>query len=169
VHVEAVLDTIDELLADEPVEDAVAVRFAGWLHDVVYDPTRADNEAASAVYARRALSMLRVPMATVDETARLIELTAGHGVPPGDRNGAVLVDADLSILGAPGDTYDRYAADIRAEYGHVADADFRVGRARVLEDLLAHEPLFTTATARARFEDAARANLTRERARLRVG
>jgi predicted metal-dependent HD superfamily phosphohydrolase len=165
-HVAAVLATIEELAATEPVDDLAAVQLAGWLHDVVYDPTRPDNEAESARYARRSLSMIRVPTAIVDETARLIELTAGHEVGPDDRNGRVLVDADLSILGAPPDVYDRYAADIRAEYAHVDDGSFRAGRRRILEQFAERPQLFHTATARARFEEPARANLARELVRL---
>jgi predicted metal-dependent HD superfamily phosphohydrolase len=165
-HVAAVLATLDQLLLGEPVEDPEAVQFAAWLHDVVYDPTRGDNEAESARHARRVLSMFRVPMAVTDETARLIELTAGHDVDPSDRNGKVLVDADLAILGAPADVYDRYATDIRAEYAHVDDEAFRAGRRRILEAFAARPLLFHTAGARARFEDAARANLARELDRL---
>jgi len=165
-HVAAVLATLDELMAGEPVDAPEAVQFAGWLHDVVYDPTRSDNEAESARYARRVLSMIRVPMAVTDETARLIELTAGHEVEPSDRDGQVLVDADLAILGAPAEDYDRYSADIRVEYGHVEDDAFRAGRRRILEQFLARPHLFHTPTARARFEDPARANLRRELNRL---
>jgi predicted metal-dependent HD superfamily phosphohydrolase len=165
-HVAAVLATIDELSATETVDDPSAVQFAGWLHDVVYDATRADNETESARYARRALSMIRVPMAITDETARLIELTAGHEVDPSDRNGVVLTDADLAVLGAAPDVYDRYAADIRAEYAHVDEASFRAGRRAVLERFAARPHLFLTATGRQRFEDAARANVARELDRL---
>jgi len=165
-HIGAVLATIDELLEVEPVDDPAAVLLAGWLHDIVYDPTRSDNEAQSAVYARRALSIIRVPVATTDETARLIELTAGHVVEEGDRNAVVLVDADLAILGAPPADYDRYAADIRDEYGHVDDDAYRSGRRAILESFLARPRLFHTDTAHARFDGAARANLRREIASL---
>ena len=161
-HVAAVLATIDELLESEPVDDAEAVQLAGWLHDIVYDPTRSDNEVQSAVYARRALSVIRVPVAITDETARLIELTAGHEVASGDRNAMVLVDADLAILGAPPDEYDRYAAGIRDEYAHVGDDAFRSGRRAVLEPFLARPRLFRTDTAHERFDAPARENLRRE-------
>lgn len=161
-HVAAVLATIDELLARERVDDADAVQLAGWLHDIVHDPTRSDNEAQSAVYARRALSVIRVPVAVTDETVRLIELTAGHEVAAGDRNAMVLVDADLAILGAPREVYDRYAADIRAEYAHVDDDAYRAGRRAVLESFLARPRLFHTDTAHDRFDAPARDNLRRE-------
>jgi predicted metal-dependent HD superfamily phosphohydrolase len=166
-HIASVLAALDDLVASEPVTDAPAVQFAGWLHDVVYDPTRPDNEVESARYARRALSMIRAPKAVADETARLIELTAGHEVAPGDRDAMVLIDADLSILGAPPAGYDHYAADIRAEYGHVADADFRTGRRRILEGFLGRERIFLTDTGHGLWEVTARSNLAREIDRLR--
>ena len=64
----------------------------------------------------------------VEETARLIRLTAGHQVAPDDASGAVLVDADLAILAAPPDAYDRYTVEVRAEYGHLDDDAWRTGR-----------------------------------------
>lgn len=166
-HVGAVLQRVDELAMTEPVDHPDALQFAAWLHDVVYDPTRGDNEPASAVYARRTLSAIRVPVAVTDETARLIELTAGHEVADDDRTGAVLIDADLSILGAPDDVYDRYAVDIRDEYRHVDDDAFRAGRSAVLRDFLDRDRIYRTATAHARWDAPARANLTRELERLR--
>jgi predicted metal-dependent HD superfamily phosphohydrolase len=51
---------------------------------------------------------------------------------------------------------------VRGEYAHVADDDFRAGRAAVLRDLLAKPQLFQTAYGRASWEVAARANVARE-------
>ena len=50
---------------------------------------------------------------------------------------------------------------MRAEYGHVSDDDFRAGRARIIESLLAAPALYRTPTA-GDWEDAARRNLTSE-------
>ena len=58
--------------------------------------------------------------------------------------------------------YADYVAGVRAEYAHVDEAGWRTGRAQVLRDLLALEPLFRTAEGRDRWEAAARANLTAE-------
>src|SRR5262249_11711100 len=113
-HVLEVLGEIDALV--DLASDAAPVRFAGFLHDVVYDPTRHDNEAVSAQFAREMLARLSVPEAAIDETARLIELTAGHAVGATDRNGAVLADADLAILAAAPARYERYARGVRMEY-----------------------------------------------------
>ena len=98
--------------------------------------------------------------------ARLVRLTATHRPEPEDRNGQVLSDADLAVLAAAPERYAGYVAGVRAEYAHVADDDFRSGRAAVLRDLLAKPALFHTAAARGLWEERARANVTRELAEL---
>ncbi len=165
-HIDAVLTTIDELAESEPSEERRALGLAGWLHDVIYDPTRPDNEAASARYAHDRLAALGLPDEIAVEAARLIELTAGHVVRDDDVDGRILVDADLAILGAPAAVYDDYAAAIRTEYRHVPDDAYRAGRAAVLGMFLDRPRLFMTGTAHARFDAAARQNLQRERDRL---
>jgi predicted metal-dependent HD superfamily phosphohydrolase len=171
-HVLDVLGTLDELLVDpmsQPVApaDRQALRGAGWLHDVVYDPTRDDNETRSAAYAREVLADLGLDAATVAETSRLIELTAGHEVHGDDLNGMLLADADLAILGAAPDRYERYTEEIRAEYAHVPEDRFRIGRIAVLESFAQRSPLFHTFAASERFEQLARDNLRAELEALR--
>lgn len=140
--------------------------WAIWWHDAVYDPTRSDNEAVSAELARRDLPDLGATPAEIDEVARLILLTAGHAVAPGDRLGALMVSIDLSILGGEPSAYDAYAAAVRAEYAHVPEAAFREGRARVLRHFLQSPTLFPDAAFADRLDRPARANLAREIAAL---
>ena len=78
----------------------------------------------------------------VDEVARLVLLTEHHRPADDDANGCALCDADLP------------------------DAVFTAGRAAVLRALLAKPRLFQTGYGRAAWEDAARANVTRELAGL---
>ncbi|MBO4162219.1 HD domain-containing protein [Micromonospora antibiotica] len=166
-HLRAVLDVVDRHadLAARPER----VALAAWTHDAVYDPRAAGdtNEQASAALAGTLLTGLGVPAGTVAEVRRLVLLTAGHRVTPGDRDGALLCDADLAILATPPEVYAGYAAAIRAEYAHVPEADFRTGRARVLDGLLALPALFRLPPLAARWEEPARANLHRELASLR--
>ncbi|KAB2375689.1 HD domain-containing protein [Actinomadura montaniterrae] len=159
-HLTAVLDLVDELAGD--AEDAGAVRLAAWFHDAVYDPERADNEERSARLAARMLADTDLPASTIDEVVRLVELTVTHAPEPGDRNGRVLCDADLAILGADPDRYAAYAAAVREEYGFVPEDLFRAGRAELLSSLLALPHLFHTDTARERYEDNARRNIETE-------
>lgn len=159
-HLTAVLGHVDELagLAADPD----AVRLAAWFHDAVYDPGRGDNEPASAALARALLPGHGVAPEQVAEVARLVLLTTGHLPEAGDRNGAVLCDADLAVLGGLPAAYQDYAARVRAEYGGLADATFAAGRVRVLAALLARPQLFHTPTGHERWEDRARQNLAAE-------
>jgi predicted metal-dependent HD superfamily phosphohydrolase len=78
----------------------------------------------------------------------------------------VLLDADLAILGSDPPGYERYRAAVRAEYAHVDEAAWRVGRTAVLRSLLDRDQLYLTATARDRWTAAARVNMTAEVAAL---
>jgi predicted metal-dependent HD superfamily phosphohydrolase len=159
-HIRDVLAVVDTLAAHCPQPDAV--RLAAWLHDVVYVPGARDNERQSAAWATAELAAAGVSPALGAESARLILLTASHDPAPTDGNGAVLVDADLAILGTAPPQYDRYARAIRQEYAAVPDAVYQPGRARVLRRFLARPAIYHTAPMRATHEAAARRNLTRE-------
>lgn len=159
-HLAAVLDLVDELAGH--AEDPDAVRIAAWFHDAVYDPERADNEDRSARLAARMLTDTDLPDAVVARVVRLVELTATHAPEEDDRDGQVLCDADLAVLGAAPEQYAAYAAAVREEYAFVPDEFFRAGRAEVLNGLLALPRLFHTPAARERFEERARGNMRTE-------
>ncbi|MFC9896175.1 metal-dependent phosphohydrolase [Nocardia sp. NPDC127579] len=163
-HLAAMLAAIDELAAEADELDAVL--YAAFFHDAVYAVDRADNEERSAELAEQELEKLGAAPELVAEVGRLVRLTAGHDPEPGDRNGAVLCDADLVVLAADAAGYAAYTTAVRAEYQHVPDDLFRAGRTAVLEGLARQPRLFRTAAA-ARFEAAARANLAAELAQIR--
>ncbi|MGW0249344.1 HD domain-containing protein [Nocardia goodfellowii] len=163
-HLATMLGVIDELAAD--AADPDAVRYAAFFHDAVYAVDRPDNEERSAELAEDVLGKLGAATELVREVGRLVRLTAAHDPAAGDRNGAVLCDADLVILAADAPGYAAYTAAVRAEYQHVPDDLFRAGRAAVLQGLARQPRLFRTPTARMRFEAAARTNLATELAAL---
>ncbi len=163
-HLQEVLQTVDELA--DAADDVEAVRWAAWFHDAVYDVHRDDNEERSAQLAERDLAALGLDRAMVSEVSRLVRLTATHQPEDDDANGAVLCDADLRILAADPWRHAEYVADVRAEYAHVPDAEFRAGRAAVLRALLSSGRLFRTERAYTRWEERARANLAAELRRL---
>lgn len=141
------------------------VALAAWFHDAVYAGAPETDEELSARLAEERLEAL-LPASAVAETARLVRLTAHHDPQTGDRSGAVLVDADLAVLAQAPEHYSRYVAAVRADYSHVAEEDFRRGRAKVLQRLLAAPSLFRTATGAQRWEPQARVNLMRELGQL---
>ncbi len=153
-HIAAVLDTLDSFGESPP-----ALLLAAWYHDAVYDSRAGDNEERSAELARRSLATLGVPADVIEETARLILLTKTHRTVEDDAAGRRLLDADLAVLGADPQTYDRYAAAIRREYAWVPEADYRAGRRRVLEGFLARPQIYHLLK---HAEAPARQNLRRE-------
>jgi predicted metal-dependent HD superfamily phosphohydrolase len=158
-HLRGVLAAVDQLADD--ADDVDAVRLAAWYHDAVY-AGQPDDEENSARLAESDLTALGVAPAFVAEVARLVRLTVEHDPAAQDRNGQVLSDADLAVLGLPPQEYRDNTAKVRSEYGHVAEADFRAGRARVIRALLAGPSLYRTERGRRLWEDAARANLSAE-------
>jgi predicted metal-dependent HD superfamily phosphohydrolase len=143
-----------------PAEAGLALLY----HDAVYDPQRRDNEARSADLARADLVALGVPAASIDRIAALIQAT-DHRTTTTHPDAAAVIDIDLAILGADPTVYRRYAADVRLEYAHVAEADWRTGRAAVLRHFLQRPCLFTSGLCD-EFEVPARRNLEAELATL---
>ncbi len=162
-HLGEVLDRLDDLDRDGAVFDRVPVVLAAWFHDAVYDglPDAEDRSAQ--------LAEARLPDPPAAEVARLVRMTAHHQAFPDDLNAAALSDADLAVLAASPSRYESYTRDVRREYAHVPDADFRAARARVLTDLLEGPSLFRTPQGRLAWEKRARANVGEEIARLLAG
>jgi len=78
---------------------------------------------------------------------------------PASADEALLVDIDLAILGADAARFAQYQAQIRREYAHVAEPEFRDGRSAVLAGLLARDPIYRTPRLRDELEARARTNL----------
>lgn len=164
-HLHVVLGSLAQLAtADEqPPATRRTLHLAAWFHDAVYDGTPQDEEN-SAQLAERLLGRV-LPAAEVDEVARLVRLTRTHDPDERDLAGAQLVDADLAMLGQRPGRYDVYVRDVRADYAHVPDDMWRVGRVRVIDHLLGLDPLFRTPRGRELWADLAAQNLAAERTR----
>ena len=166
-HVMWVLRHVDHIAAAgvSPTVDLDAVRLAALFHDAVYDPRRAATEALSADLATAAAAELGWTAERCASVHRLVMATAGHSANADDE--AVLVDADLAVLGGEPKDYTAYVAGVRGEYAHVPADQWRVGRAEVLQRFLDLPRLFTTEVMHLEREARATANLTAELASLR--
>jgi predicted metal-dependent HD superfamily phosphohydrolase len=168
-HILACLDAKDQLTDAVVPEVDLALLF----HDAVYDPRAGsgENEERSAELlleeGRRAWlddAMLRRAQALVRATAH------GLAAAPADEEddavqACVVLDADLSILGADPATFDAYETAIRQEYAAVDDAAFAAGRAHVLRAFLARPLIYRTRRGQRLWEAGARSNLERSLAR----
>lgn len=148
-------------LADRPAEIELAV----WFHDAFYDPARNDNEIRSADWARASVLQAGLPPDVAARVHALVMATRHQAVPDvGDAQ--LLVDVDLAILGADARRFHEYERQVRAEYAHVPEEQFRPGRRRILSGFLARPRIYSTGYFQDTLEQRARQNLNRAIARL---
>ena len=151
-------------LAVHPDEVEVAL----WFHDAIYDTSKKDNEARSAAWARASLVAAGVSTEQADRIHGLIMSTMHHAA-PADKDAEVLVDVDLSILGAETARFDEYEIQIREEYSWVPESLYRASRRQVLEEFMRREFIYSTAPFRSEYDARARDNIARSLDRLRNG
>ena len=164
-HLLHVLTMIDQLADDH---DLFLVRLAAWYHDAVYaiPPGQLSNEEMSARVALRELSLVGLEQEDLNQIARLIRLTETHLPGPRDREGELLCDADLSILGSDPADYADYVAAVHEEYAKLPQEKFLAGRLAMLTERADRE-IFRTAKGRQKLSAAAQDNLAREITELR--
>jgi predicted metal-dependent HD superfamily phosphohydrolase len=141
------------------------IELALWFHDAIYDVTRQDNEKKSADWARENVVDAGVARAIAERVHALIMVTR-HAGKPVDEDESILVDVDLSILGADEARFDEYEQQIREEYSWIPGVLFRFKRSRILEAFLGRPRIFHTAPFYERYEARARANLRRSLEKL---
>ncbi|MEM9082271.1 MAG: hypothetical protein AAGB34_01660 [Planctomycetota bacterium] len=157
-HIKACLESLNEISeGNEPLEAVAAI----WFHDCIYVPGAPNNETASAEIAVSFATVLGLDTQQANTTKQAILATA-HQTTPHDPIDQLVVDADLSILGADEALYDQYAKDIRQEWSHVPDREFAKGRMEMMKSFLEKPKIFHTAKAADRYEQRARTNILRE-------
>jgi len=148
--------------AERPAEVAIAL----WFHDAVYDVHGAhDNEARSASWARTELTAAGAAP-DVGERVHALVMATQHDALPEGRDAQLLIDIDLSILGASAERFAQYEAQVLAEYAHVPAAVRGPRRRAILQRFLDRPAIYATAAMHALLEAPARRNLTRSIAAL---
>jgi predicted metal-dependent HD superfamily phosphohydrolase len=148
-------------LAEHPGEVALGL----WFHDVFYEPRLKDNELRSADWARTCMLAAGARAEQAERVHALI-LETRHQAAPQGADAQLLVDIDLSILGALPQRFDESDLQVRAEYAHVPDAAYCERRRAILQSFLSRPRLYSTDHFHLRLEQRARDNLRRALARL---
>jgi predicted metal-dependent HD superfamily phosphohydrolase len=141
-------------LAEHPDE----VELALWFHDAIYDIKGHENEQRSADWARAALTDAGVAAEAAQRVHALVMATRHTAVPSG-RDEQLLVDIDLSILGAERGRFDEYEQQIRKEYAYVPGFLFRRKRREILKGFLDRPAIYSTPYFHDALEARARENL----------
>ncbi|MDQ0012260.1 putative metal-dependent HD superfamily phosphohydrolase [Variovorax boronicumulans] len=144
----------EKALAEHPGEVAIAL----WFHDAIYDVHAHDNEARSADWAREALRAAGANEEAAERIHALVMATRHDAVPEG-RDAELLIDIDLSILGAEPARFAEYERQVHAEYAFVPD-EVRLPRRRaILQRFLDRDAIYATPRMHALLEARARTNL----------
>ena len=143
-------------LAEHPAEVEIAL----WFHDAIYDIKGHHNEQRSADWARDALRDAGVDTGSAQRVHDLVMATRHTAVPSG-QDERLLVDIDLSILGAERARFDEYEQQIRREYAYVPGFLFRRKRREILTGFLDRPAIYSTPHFHDRLEARARDNLRR--------
>ena len=143
-------------LAARPAE----VEAGLWFHDAVYELRRSDNEERSARLAEGVLSNADTPREVCARVATLV-LATKHAASPESPDEQLLVDIDLSILGATESRFAEYARQIREEYSFVPEVVFREKRQAILRSFTARPRIYSTQHFAGLLEQQARVNLAR--------
>jgi predicted metal-dependent HD superfamily phosphohydrolase len=152
-HIRECFEHLDAapVTAECPSELALAL----WFHDAIYDTRASDNEEQSAEWARAVLIQASAPQDVADRVHALV-LVIKHNVEAVAGDERLLLDLDLSILGASEERFDEYEEQIRFEYSWVPEEDFREARARILREFIARPRLYQTRYFQTQLEAGAR-------------
>jgi predicted metal-dependent HD superfamily phosphohydrolase len=145
----------------------VAVELALWFHDAIYDTHAADNEEQSAQLATRCLDNAGAGGDLQSAVRDLVMVTKAHEG-SSHPDAPLLVDIDLSILGANSERFFEYEDQIRQEYAWVPEDLFRTKRAEILQRFIAREVIYRTPEFFRTHERQARENLRASLERLRL-
>jgi predicted metal-dependent HD superfamily phosphohydrolase len=165
-HIHECLREFQHVRKTAPI--ARELELALWMHDVIYDPHRSDNEEESIRFSIELLNDAWTDELFSQRVTGLIGATK-HDRLPDDKPSQLIIDIDLSILGQPAERFWQYEAQIRQEYAFVPEDTFNEKRAEILEHFLARPRIFQTPLFLDRYESQARANLSASISRLRYG
>lgn len=137
-----------------------AIVFAIAYHDLIYNPTRIDNEEVSAIKAMHRLHAIGFPDIPRELCKQFILATTDHK--PGSTETNLFLDADISILGKKPNIYLEYTKNIRKEYSAYNDEQFRHARKKLLTEWLALPLIFKSPVFIEKYEQRARQNIQYE-------
>jgi predicted metal-dependent HD superfamily phosphohydrolase len=144
----------------DKAQDPVALGFAIWFRYAVVDPSRCDNEARSAEFARIALAGLGVDGPRIRRVRELV-LSMREGAIVGTPDARLLFDIGRAWLAELPAILDDLEENLRAESVHVVDAIYWRRRAAAIRAMLIKPRVYLSDVARARLEASARGNLSR--------
>lgn len=153
------------------VQNVIAMSYAIFFHDVVYDARSQENEEYSINLFKKFAedSLLNEDtelVSTVEELilASKVHCTEEHKLEGvyGKEDVHYFLDFDLSILGTEPKEYKEYASQIAEEYDYLPTMKYNFLRSKVLQHFLQVPNIYATKAFRDDYEELARKNIENE-------
>lgn len=156
-HLENMITELDRVIFK--IEDLDTLLFSIYYHDIIYKPSKNDNELKSALLFEKRIS--KTSFGNLNKCKLQIELTKDHKLSE-DYDTNVLMDLDLSILGKSPEEYQKYSTAIRKEYKIYPELVYRSGRKKFLKNMLEKNSIYKTDTFKRLYESQAKLNIQLE-------
>jgi predicted metal-dependent HD superfamily phosphohydrolase len=153
-HIDECLMLFDSIA--HHLRDAALVELCIWMHDLVYEPKRTDNEQRSAQLAKEWFPNLSSERL---EKLNAYILATKHHEPCDDLDLQALLDIDLAILASEPTRFKQYNQQVRVEYTFVPWLVYIYKRKQFLQQLASRDRLFHHPALAPLLEAQARKNL----------
>jgi len=120
-----------------------------------------DNEEQSMILYEEFSKEFKQPKDIIEGVKSYIMATKTHKSDMQDTDLDYFLDFDIAVLGKVLEAYNEYADNIRKEYIHYPDKEYRSGRIAVLKKLM-EGGLFRTQDFKEMFENQAKNNMAQE-------
>lgn len=148
------MDHINFMLDNSYVELTKQQHLAILFHDIVYIPNNHNNEELSVKLMRNL-----IPDEDTFEASLIIMNTVDH-IPTSD-NSKLVSDLDMLSIGLDYERFENDTNNIRKEFSHLSDKEWRRGRCDFLVDMYGKDRIFHTDYYHERYEKQAKENITR--------
>ncbi|ADY30065.1 hypothetical protein IX49_11200 [Cellulophaga lytica] len=156
-HLDNMISELSKIQSE--VNDLDCLLFAIYYHDIIYKPTKSDNEHQSALRFENRIA--KTSFNKLSKCIAQIEATKEHKLSD-DNDTNILLDLDLSVLGKSTEEYKKYSENIRKEYRIYPDFMYKKGRKKVLKSILELDSIYKTDYFKQLYEKQAKKNLTLE-------
>lgn len=158
-HIEYCLKEYDNYVLQNEYKQEIEL--AIWFHDLIYAPRAKDNEEKSAEEWLTVTENIRDKNGLIEDVYNLILITK-HNKKPQNLEEKIIIDIDLSILGAEEAVYNSYSSSIRKEYEFIELNEYRKARRNVLDVFLQRDFIFYTDYFKNKYEANAICNIKNE-------
>jgi predicted metal-dependent HD superfamily phosphohydrolase len=162
-HISSILEHLNDVRC--LAEDVNAVEVALWFHDAIYKIHSSSNELDSANLASDFLKKNKISSDFINKVHDLIMATV-HSFKPDDNDQKLIVDIDLSILGAKSNIYDEFELSIRKEYRLIPRFIYNKKRIQILDSFLNRDRIYSHDYFFEQWEKNARTNIKKAIAKL---